>query len=182
LLIFARKEWTHPIVFETIYSTEFQEFLTEPAFCTESRVRQHVINEVFQGHSMYLLDTDTVVFVLRGNDTVVRALAEREDQEMALSVITVGELLVGSRWSTDREAEEQRVRLFCDGFPVLAISEPVIEWFANVKKTLFDCGRPIGDFDLLIAATAMTFGLTLVTNNERHFQRISGLVLDNWLR
>jgi tRNA(fMet)-specific endonuclease VapC len=65
--------------------------------------------------------------------------------------------------------------------PVLALDQPVDEKYGLIRAELEATGQPIGMNDLLIAAHAMTLGLTLVTDNTREFSRVSGLKIENWL-
>lgn len=129
---------------------------------------------------MYLLDTDTLVYVLKGVATVVRALEERGAEPMAISVITQGELLYGARKSARRQQNLARVRRLSESLPVADVTPAVMETYAELKASLDRRGLPLDDFDLIIAATAMMLGATLVTNNTKHFSRIDGLPLENW--
>lgn len=131
---------------------------------------------------MYLLDTDTFVFFLRGHQSVVDAMGAHEADPKALSIVSYGELLYGAEKSaspTENAAKVRRVGELC---PVIEISLPVIETFAALKASLESGGARLDDFDLLIAATALTVNYTLVTNNEKHFSRIAGLPVENWTR
>jgi tRNA(fMet)-specific endonuclease VapC len=66
-------------------------------------------------------------------------------------------------------------------FPIVGITRSTIEAFADVKMALDKKGESIEDFDLLIAASALSLNYTLVTNNTKHFNRIEGLQLENWM-
>ncbi len=65
-------------------------------------------------------------------------------------------------------------------FPVIDVDKAVMETFSDLKVTLQKIGTVIDDMDLLIAATALTLNLTLVTNNEKYFRKIAGLKIENW--
>jgi predicted nucleic acid-binding protein len=130
---------------------------------------------------MYLLDTDTVIYSLKGQPQVVAALGEHRDSPMAISVITLGELLHGARRSTRQARNLAQVRRLGEAMPVIDVSRAVIETFAELKSGLARKGRPLDDFDLIIAATALMLGATLVTNNTKHFARIAGLPLESWV-
>jgi tRNA(fMet)-specific endonuclease VapC len=73
----------------------------------------------------------------------------------------------------------QIVEIFCNKMTILPIS-PAIDIFAKEKVKLQKMGQPIGDFDLLIGATAIYHQFTLVTNNIKHFDRMENLLFDNW--
>jgi tRNA(fMet)-specific endonuclease VapC len=132
----------------------------------------------------YLLDTDICIHLLNGN-TQVRARVSQEGIEaLAVAIPTVSELYFGAYNSTRAEANIERVRLFLSppGPQVLLLDEPAAEQFGRYKTLLRREGRPIGDMDLLIAAIAKHHGLTVVTNNTAHFERLPDLTLENWLR
>jgi tRNA(fMet)-specific endonuclease VapC len=67
-------------------------------------------------------------------------------------------------------------------FPVVEVSRPIVETVGSIKADLERRGRVVDDFDLVIAATALTLNYRLVTNNERHFRGIPGLHVENWAR
>jgi tRNA(fMet)-specific endonuclease VapC len=129
---------------------------------------------------MYVLDTDTVVYSLKGVPEVLSALEQRRDAPMAISVITQGELLYGARKSSRPQQNLARIRRLSEAMPVVDVTRSVIETFADLKAALDLKGLPLDDFDLLIAATASMLGATLVTNNTKHFARIPGLPIENW--
>jgi tRNA(fMet)-specific endonuclease VapC len=95
----------------------------------------------------------------------------------------VGELYFGAYNSTRVEANVERVRAFLSppGPQVVMIDEPAAEQFGRYKALLRREGRSIGDIDLFIAGVASHHGLTVVTNNTAHFDRLPDLVLENWL-
>ena len=129
---------------------------------------------------MYLLDTDTVIYTLKGVAEVVESLERRRESPIAISVITEGELLYGARKSARPRQNLARVRRLAETIPVIEVTRGVIETFADLKASLDRRGQPLDDFDLIIAATASMLGATLVTNNTKHFSRIRGLPLENW--
>jgi predicted nucleic acid-binding protein len=94
---------------------------------------------------------------------------------LAVSIIAVGEVYEGAHSSLDPQAELARYRRYFAGFTTLGLSEPVMVTFSAVRASLRRQGLLIPDLDLLIAATAITHDLTLLTRNARHFQRIPDL-------
>ena len=130
---------------------------------------------------MYLIDTDIIVFSLKQNVAVQAKFKEKESVPKAISVITYGELLYGARVSQQHEKNLAIIRRLADIFPVIGIGIPVIEAFAELKRSLETKGQGLDDMDLLIAATALSLNYRLVTNNERHFSRVKGLEIENWL-
>jgi len=99
---------------------------------------------------------------------------------MAISVITYGEMIYGARKSRQIERNLAAARRVAEIYPLLPITQSVVETFASIKADLEIAGTPLDDMDLLIAATSMSHNLTLVTNNEKHFSRVPGLSLVNW--
>ena len=84
--------------------------------------------------------------------------------------------------SAHQQKNLARVRRIGELFPVVEISRAVMETFALLKSQLEGKDKPVDDFDLVIASTALTLNYCLVTNNERHFRRISGLRIENWIK
>jgi len=130
---------------------------------------------------MKLLDTDTCIGLLKGDDAVVAAWRACADQ-CALSSMAVGELYYGAFKSTIREEELRRVDSFVDIFPEIRPSRNSMRRFAEIKATLELKGTPLADADIIIASIAIEEGLTLVTGNLRHYGRIDGLLTENWFR
>ncbi len=131
---------------------------------------------------MFLLDTGTLIFLLRGHREVFRNVEAHVEDPKAISVISYGELLHGAEKSLRPEANSARVRRLAELLPVIDVTPAIMETFAAVKTDLERLGRAPDDFDLIIAATAMSINYRLVTNNERHFQHIAGLRLENWTK
>ncbi len=129
---------------------------------------------------MYLIDTDILVYSLRGHPQVVAHLQRTAAAPKAISVVSYGELLYGARKSARPDENLARVRRLGEILPVVDVSPAIMETFGSLKARLEQDGRRLDDFDLVIAATAITIGYRLVTNNERHFARIEGLRLESW--
>jgi tRNA(fMet)-specific endonuclease VapC len=131
---------------------------------------------------MYLLDTDTIIYAIKGERQVTRRLEETAGQPKAVSVITYGELFFGAMKSAAPQANLAKVRRVGELFPVIEVSRAVMETFGSLKAELQKRGKAVADFDLVIAATALVHSYSLVTNNQRHFRNIPGLRLENWVR
>jgi len=131
---------------------------------------------------MYLLDTDTIIYAIKGEAQVTRRLEETAGQPKAVSVITYGELFFGAMKSAAPQANLAKVRRVGELFPVIEVSRAVMETFGSLKAELQKRGEVVDDFDLVIAATALVHSYSLVTNNQRHFRNIPGLRLENWVR
>jgi tRNA(fMet)-specific endonuclease VapC len=129
---------------------------------------------------MYLLDTDTIIYALKGQRNVTRNFDDRAVQPKALSAITYGELFYGAMKSSAPQVNLAKVRRVSEIFPVIEVSRAIMETFGSLKADLERRGRTVDDFDLVIASSALVFNYTLVTNNERHFRHIPGLRVENW--
>jgi len=99
---------------------------------------------------------------------------------MALSAVTLMELYYGAYKSRKVRANLARIRAIEETFEIISVGPEIAETFGDLKAGLEREGLPLDDFDLILAATALCYNLTLVTNNVRHFGRIEGLKLENW--
>ena len=100
------------------------------------------------------------------------------DSDEALSYY--GELIYGAIKSSRRTNNLAKVHSLKEIFPIIEITPSVMDTFGELKANLEKQGTTVDDFDLLIASTAISYGYTLVTNNEKHFKRIIDLDIVNW--
>jgi predicted nucleic acid-binding protein len=122
------------------------------------------------------------VYWLKGNENIEqRALAVGLD-EIAISFITLSELYYGAYKSQRVKENLAAVRIIWNKLGFIDSNEDICEAFGKLKAELEKEGKIIDDADLFIAACALIDNLTLVTNNERHFKRIKGLKIENWLK
>jgi len=129
---------------------------------------------------MYLLDTDTLVYFLKGNESVVDNFKACMDAPKAISVVTYGELIYGCRKS-ERAAENlAKVHRLAELYPIIDITRSVMDSFGEIKAQLSTAGTSVDDFDLLIGCTALALNYTVVTNNTKHYEKIPGLKVVNW--
>ena len=123
----------------------------------------------------YLIDTDWVIDHLHRLNRVVDRLEDLAPNGLGLSIVSLAELYEGMFYSRDPQGDAGVLHQFLDGVNVLPLDDEVCRIFARERGRLRAEGSLIGDFDLLIASTAMRHGLTLLTNNRRHFGRVQGL-------
>jgi tRNA(fMet)-specific endonuclease VapC len=129
----------------------------------------------------YLLDTNICIYIRqRRPEEVLRRFRKLRAGEAALSVITYGELLYGAAKSAQRAAALDRLRELVQFLPALPLPESAAESYGTIRAELESKGEMIGNNDLWIAAHALAGRLILVTNNEKEFQRVRGLKLQNW--
>ena len=129
----------------------------------------------------YLIDTDIIIYSLNNNEFVNRKFLEKRTSPKSLSVIAYGELVYGARKSKFTEKNLAKIHRLLELFPIIDLSPSIMDTFGELKANLELSGQFIDDMDLLIASTALTHNLILVTNNEKHFKRINGLEIENWL-
>ncbi|MBI3537043.1 MAG: type II toxin-antitoxin system VapC family toxin [Chloroflexi bacterium] len=129
----------------------------------------------------FILDTDICIYWLKGNATVRDRFYKAGASEIAISVITIAELFYGAYNSSRMNENLGQVETFTNGIDILQLSLVALRKFGEMKSTLQKSGQLITDFDLLIASTAIAENRVLVTNNIKHFDRISELKLENWL-
>ncbi len=125
----------------------------------------------------YIIDTDWVVPFLKGRTEAQTLLNSLTGDGIAISLITYSEIYDGIYFGQDPKRHEQIFLSFLRGAKVIPLNKPIMKQFALFRGQLRGAGQIIGDFDLLIAATATHNQLTLVTRNIKHFERIPGLSL-----
>jgi tRNA(fMet)-specific endonuclease VapC len=131
---------------------------------------------------MHMLDTNICIYVLKNHSAALRRKF-RDCGDLCISVVTWAELCFGVENGTPALKESRWVQLdaFTRLLPVLAMDEPVGVCYGRVRAHLKKEGTPIGNNDLFIAAHALSLGATLVTNNQREFNRVPELVVENWV-
>ena len=130
----------------------------------------------------YLVDTDWVIHHLHGVGRVTTRLDELRPEGVGTSIISLAELYEGlckSRRSSDPQHSERELDAFRERVYLLEVDEQTCRIFGRERSRLRADGNLIGDLDLLIGATALRHGLTLLTNNRRHFERIEGLAIES---
>lgn len=131
---------------------------------------------------MYLLDTDTIIYSLKGNQIVNKMLQKHLYDPIKISVITLMELYYGAYKSQKVESNIAKVKTLETSLDILPVNQELVEVFGMLKSRLEKVGTPSDDFDLILASTSLSHNLILVTNNEKHFQRIKGLKIENWTK
>lgn len=130
----------------------------------------------------YLLDTDVTIFALKKSDHLELKCFQIGLDNIAISVITQAELTFGAYNSQRIHENLKRIEQFCQTITVLPVSPHVINTFGQLKAKVYKKGESLEDFDIMIAATALSYNLTLTTGNVEHFKRISDLQIENWIR
>jgi tRNA(fMet)-specific endonuclease VapC len=132
----------------------------------------------------YVLDTNTVSFLMRGEPTVSSRLTSRSRNDVLLPEPAIAEIEYGLA-RLPRSARQKRLRrrfgILLAEFGRAEWTDDVSRFFGEIKADLERRGSPIEDLDVAIAAHALATGATLVTDNVSHMDRIRGLRLENWL-
>ena len=128
----------------------------------------------------YLIDTDIIIFALRGDKTVLAKFEENKNIPISISLITYAELVFGAKRSQNERTNMLKVNRIREIYPVEELNIGIMELFADIKANMYSKAIRIEDMDLFIAATAIYNDLTLVTNKTKHFRNIPLLKLENW--
>lgn len=126
---------------------------------------------------MYLLDTDWAIQALGRRQPAARILDQLADSSIYICYVSLGELYEQAFWSVNPQAHMLSFQHFLTSYHRLGLIDPIMEWFAELRFYLRRRGQMIQDFDVIIAATALYYDLTLLTFNLSHFQRIPELKL-----
>lgn len=128
----------------------------------------------------YLLDTDTCIYALKQNESVLSHLLATAREDVAVSVISEGELRTGAAKSSSPARTLHLIENFLGPLTLLEFTSEDAIAYAAIRAKLERSGTPIGPLDTLIAAQAVARRLTLVSNNQREFRRVPGLEVANW--
>lgn len=129
----------------------------------------------------YLLDTNIVIYVLKRRPLEVLPRFNANANRMAISSITLAELMHGAERSQRVSDNLSVIEDFCSRIEVLAYGAKAAQHYGAIRAALEKLGQPIGVNDLHIAGHARSEGLVLVTNNVSEFERVPALELENWV-
>jgi len=134
---------------------------------------------------MYLLDTDILSNLMKRapESALVARLARVPPEDQFTSSVTLGELLYGAHRSSRTAALLERIEeTLLAELPILPFDAAAARRYGELRAELERRGTLIGDADTRVASIALSRGLAVVTGNERHFQQIPGLEIQNWLK
>ena len=127
----------------------------------------------------YLIDTNTCIYYIKGKFDLREKFEEVNPENCFISEITLAELMYGVENSEKKEKNQKALDNFLTGVNVIPIFHS-LNLYAKEKARLRKAGTPLDDFDLLIGVTSVKHNLIMVTNNIYHFNRIKGVVLEDW--
>ena len=129
----------------------------------------------------YLLDTNIVIYVLKRRPREVLEIFNTNASRMAISSITLSELIYGAEKSHNVDKNLEAIEEFISHLDVLSYDAKASQHYGQIKAALEKKGEIIGENDIHISAHAISQGLILVTNNLREFKRVPNLALENWV-
>ena len=130
----------------------------------------------------YLLDTHIVIYVIKRRPIEVLNVFNTNANRMAISAITLAELLHGVEKSSQPAPNLTVVEDFCSRLQILPYTPKAAQHYGIIRANLEKQGQPIGVNDVHIAAHARSEGLVLVTNNTKEFSRVPALQIENWVQ
>jgi len=129
----------------------------------------------------YMLDTNMCIYVIKKKPAqVLKRFQKSRISDIGISSITLSELVYGAVKSSKPERNHLALAQFAAPLEILAYDHSASQFYGNIRYYLEKRGTPVGALDMLIAAHALSEGCVLVTNNEREFQRVPGLKIENW--
>ena len=130
----------------------------------------------------HLLDTNICIYLIKKKPvTIINRFNEHSIGDIGVSSITVAELFFGVQKSQHRKQNQAALMQFMSPLEIAEFNTDAAFKYGQIRAELESKGTPIGSLDTLIAGHALSLGVTLVTNNEREFSRVSGLNIENWV-
>ena len=129
----------------------------------------------------YLLDTNIVIYVIKRRPIEALEVFNQHTNRMAISSITLAELIHGAEKSSKPAHNYAVLEDFCSRLEVLPYTAKAAQHYGSIRAALEKTGQTIGVNDLHIASHARSEGLVLITNNLREFERVPALLLENWV-
>lgn len=131
----------------------------------------------------YILDTDICIYIIKKKpEQVLKKLAKLASTDIAISAVTLSELIYGAEKSQHKEKNLEALTGFLVPIDILPWDESAAKSTGEIRAILEKSGKVIGPYDLQIAGQALSLNLTLVTNNEKEFSRVKGLKIENWAK
>lgn len=129
---------------------------------------------------MFLLDTNIIIAYFKGSYAIKEKILSNIN-EIAVSTLVIAELNYGAKSSQHPEKNLEKLSSFIEIIRIIPFDLTCAIKFGDIKSKLRALGKPTGEVDALIAATAIMHKATLVTNNQKHFENIEGLKVEDWL-
>ena len=131
---------------------------------------------------IFMLDTNIIIYAKNKNpEGVLNKLSQYKREDVCISVITMAELEYGTLKSSRPDKNRSALMKFLTGIQIIPFYPDAARLYGIIRNDLEKKGLIIGNNDMLIAAQALSLDLTLITNNQREFERIQNLKLENWV-
>ncbi len=132
---------------------------------------------------VFMLDTNICIYIIKRKPSrALNHFKKKEISEVTISSITLSELLYGVSKSSKPEQNLMALTQFVAPLEILPYGDEAAKYYGDLRAHLEKRGNPIGSLDMLIAAHALSISVTLVTNNEKEFNRVPNLNIENWVR
>ena len=129
---------------------------------------------------MFVLDTNILIYYFKNMGNVTTTLLRQPPSSIFIPTVVIYELEVGIAKSTSPQKRQQQLQRFLNNTQILPFGLSEARSAAFIRSTLEQKGQPIGQYDTLIAATALANGMILITHNTREFGRVPGLQIQDW--
>ena len=129
----------------------------------------------------YMLDTNICIYTIKNRPSQIRDAFIRHQDQLCVSTVTAMELIYGAEKSAVPEKNLGVIEGFLARLAVMDYDVHAAEHTGQLRAELQKQGKPIGPYDQMIAGHARSLGLILVANNEREFERVPGLRIENWV-
>ncbi|MDU8499527.1 tRNA(fMet)-specific endonuclease VapC [Pseudomonas syringae] len=129
----------------------------------------------------YMLDTNICIFTIKNKPVSVREAFNLHHGQLCISTITLMELVYGAEKSSSPERNLAVVEGFAARLELLPYDSDAAAHTGMIRAELARAGTPIGPYDQMIAGHARSLGLVVITNNQREFQRVEGLRVEDWV-
>ncbi len=131
----------------------------------------------------YMLDTNICIYIIKKKPPeIIQRFKQIEISQIGISSITLSELLFGVYKSSKPEQNQMALAQFAAPLEIVSYGDEAADFYGMLRFSLEKQGTPIGSLDMLIAAHALSIGCILITNNEKEFNRIPNLKIENWAK
>lgn len=128
-----------------------------------------------------MLDTNIVIYTIKNRPTRVKEAFKQHQDQMCISSVTWGELIYGAERSSQPERNLSDIEQMVARLEIAPFEAQAAAHFGQLRAELYRTGKPIGQYDMMIAGHARSKGLILVSNNLKEFERVPGLRVENWV-
>ncbi len=131
----------------------------------------------------YMLDTNICIYIIKRKPTdVIARFRQTQISQVGISSITLSELEYGVAKSSKPDQNQFALAQFLAPLEILSYGDEAAQQYGRLRALLEKQGTPIGSLDMLIAAHVLSIDCILVTNNEKEFNRVPNLKIDNWVK